>query len=295
MSQNLKREVRRREKQFGFTLIELLVVIAIIAILAAMLLPALARSKGEAMRINCISNLRQLGTAAFTYSTDNNDFLVWNIPGSDSGWVGGNVQSGSDVTNLANLRLSRLWSYNPAVGIYQCPGDKVVVESPGSPVAVRVRSYSASGMMGDNSATDQDPLGNDLGVHAPLQENIKYKNIIDPSPAGAGYFFDEQDNSDPAKTSIDDGYFAIAYAGAGAGGQWRNIPSSRHGNFCQLSYADGHASNIKWVEPNTHSMVVQYPGSSSYATSGIRNDIDLEHVWKTMYPNNNWVSVGGGQ
>ena len=120
----------------GFTLIELLVVIAIIAILAAMLLPALSKAKLRAERTRCLSNLRQLQFAWIMFGDDNNDQVAPNYDQSTSslqGWVKGVMKwdlppSPPWAENYAttNLMDSALGSYcGRSTGIYKCPGDKV--------------------------------------------------------------------------------------------------------------------------------------------------------------------------
>ena len=244
----------------AFTLIELLVVIAIIAILAAILLPVLAKAQLRAERAYCLNNMRQLGYAWIMFADDNNNSLVANGDTSDqtlNSWVKGIMKwdlppstSWSDNYNTTNLYDSLLGPYcGQSIGIYKCPGDKTPAAK-----GARVRSVSMNAFM--NGMSTQSTVTNLMGTPNYVVYT-KLTSIIAPGPSDVWVFLDEQGDS------INDGFFLVAM---GQSKYWYDRPASYHGGTGAFSFADGHAESRLWHDATIANDPVLRQNPSAYQT-----------------------------
>jgi prepilin-type N-terminal cleavage/methylation domain-containing protein/prepilin-type processing-associated H-X9-DG protein len=237
---NRKRQPIRR----AFSLVELLVVIAIIAVLAALLLSSVMRSKEQGQRVACLNNIRQLTLAWIMYADDHDGRLVpnnWVYYASSQTQLTNGVSWAPGVTKFdadpENLKQGLLWPYNQTAGIYRCPSDKSTIQTPEGQklVQLRTRSYNMNGQ-----------INCDVNENDPFMPNLlRYSDIRSPAPAQQFVFIE------PHPDTVIDGHFGIFSLSQpnNFNQWWIDVPAARHNQGVVLSFADGHAERWRWAAP----------------------------------------------
>ncbi len=245
----------------GFTLIELLVVIAIIALLMAILMPALNRAKEQGKRAACLSNLKQLTLAWTVYSDDNDDKLVngdsgeyRNRPGmytdptvpfirshyNEKPWCEVDWQATLTEQQKKQAILDgALWPYTKTLKLYRCATVERKVMDAYRHKTPPVRTYSISDAM--------NCIYWDSSSMPPNGVKMIKRRLGISEPAFRMVFLDDG-GTNPAAIG---GWTVRALATVRNDWRWWDPPPVRHGDGTNFSFADGHADYHKWEDPRT--------------------------------------------
>lgn len=226
-------------------MLELLVCIAVIAILAALILPALAGARETGRAVSCLNNSRQLMLACSMYADENRDRLPYNLGQAEIvrlaeqarfyNWTTPvmNWELDPDNTNAPLVVRGGIGPYtgaNPRV--YRCPGDRVVSDLQAQAGwSERVRTISMNAMVGD--AGEYTRSGGNVN-NPDYRQFFKISQV--PEPVRIFVFIDEHPDS------INDGYFLNRHYSK----RWIDLPASFHGGAANLAFADGHSEKKVW-------------------------------------------------
>jgi prepilin-type N-terminal cleavage/methylation domain-containing protein len=263
----------------AFTLVELLVVITIIAVLSALLLPALAGAKVQAARIQCVGNEKQMILAWTIYTGDNNERLVLNggDPSTTSTsahlWVhGGNHGAPDTLTNAQYLVGDKFALFAPIIRnerIYKCPADRSLwpVWNARVTLVTEIRSYAMNGFIGAASGGRMSPFTN-YGNYDSYKIHLKSSQLAADGPVNRFVFMDVN----PA--SICTPAFGVDMSLA----SWIHYPSDLHRQRGVLAFGDGHVEAHRWVDPRT---MLHLAGGSAYIPHG---------AYSINNPDLNWIA-----
>jgi prepilin-type N-terminal cleavage/methylation domain-containing protein len=219
----------------AFTLVELLVVIAIIAILAALLLPAVSHVPDKSKQAACANNLRQLSLAAQIYTADNDSKLVENLPTPQetNSWVLGNLKIASNATNQNFLKWGKLYPYVTHPDVYHCPADLSQIGG-----VARVRSFSMNSWLGSRQ---MEPM-----TYSPAASGyrtfVREPELLAAGPAKIWEFIDENE------ITLDDGWFLVTMDDSRP---FASQPATRHSRGYDLTFADCHLERYRIRDPES--------------------------------------------